>query len=55
VQAFAENLFAAGGPIDFDAIDFCSIAETEIERQNTLRQIAGFAVVVPCVGLAVRL
>jgi hypothetical protein len=32
MEAFTHHLFAARGPIDFDAIYFCRIAEAEVER-----------------------
>src|SRR5579863_9013056 len=37
-QAGIEDLLAAGGPIDFDVVDFHGIAEPEIERQIALRE-----------------
>jgi hypothetical protein len=44
--AVSEDLFAAGWPIDLDAIDFFGIAQAKVERENALRQVTGFAVVV---------
>ena len=44
--AVREDLLAAGWPIDLDAIDFFGIAQAKIQRENALRQVTGFAVVV---------
>jgi hypothetical protein len=38
-QAVGEDLRTPGRPRDLDAIDFVGIAQTEIERENTLGQV----------------
>jgi hypothetical protein len=47
-QAVGEDLRTPGRPRDLDAIDFVGIAQTEIERENTLGQVPRFAVVISC-------
>ena len=54
-QTLTNHLFLSRRPIDLDAIYFCRVTQTEVERQDTLGQIAGFTVVVPGVGLTVDL
>ena len=39
-QPLSNNLFAARGPVDFNAIDFVRITQAEVKRQNALRQVA---------------
>ena len=50
IQTLTNHLSLSRRPIDLDAIYFCRVTQTEVERQDTLGQIAGFTVVVPGVG-----
>src|SRR5882762_2373880 len=45
-QPIIDDLFATRGPIHFHVVNLTYIAETKIERQSTLCQVAGLAVVV---------
>src|SRR5208283_2511040 len=51
LQARCQHLFATRRPVDLHAIDLCRVAQAEIQRQNTLRQITRLAVVISGIRL----
>src|ERR1700686_1549229 len=54
LQASCQDLFLAGRPVNFDAVDFGGIPQTEIEREHTLRKVARLTVIIFGVGLSGR-
>src|SRR5205823_2950055 len=50
-----DDLFAPGWPEHFDGVDSVRLAETEIERDGTLSEMAGFAIVILRPGTAGRM